>query len=112
MKLIKITALVLAAAMLCVASAVGAAVEASDYYGKQLEKLERMKQKTVSVSLEFRGDYTVKRSKLYAREITGLDSSGNYILGPWKLVSRETDVQASSDLTFDLPQTATFLFVR
>ena len=104
MKLTRIIALVLAAAILGIGLAASASAESTPYE-EAMERYERMKGDYINVCLDFQGMYTTKASKFYAREVTGVAEDGTFILGPWRCYSNHTNVVGSPDIYLNVPAT-------
>lgn len=96
MKLKKVIAFLLAAMMICMAAVFTASAESS-YRDEQLKKFKTMQHKTVHANICNGGLFNLKSSKLYAKEVTGVDDEGNFILGPWKRVYNESNVSSCTD---------------
>lgn len=57
-----------------------------DYYADQWVKWQDMMDNYIPYEFDNTGLYSIKSTKVYAREIVGLYDDGSYIIGPWKLV--------------------------
>ncbi len=104
MKITKIIALLLAAVVLSLSLASMAAAESTPYE-EAVRKYEEMKQETVKVSLAFDGLYSVKESKFYARQVTGVNPDGSFQLGSWVLINYTTGIGPASEYSFSLSGT-------
>ena len=90
MKLKKIIACLLSLTLLCTAMILPASAE-SDYRAAQLKRFQQMQSRKISVEIDHSGGYVMKSTKLYAREVVGVDEVGNFILGPWKCLDSGTN---------------------
>ena len=61
-----------------------------DFYADQWVKWQDMMESYITYQYDNMGIYSVKKTKLYAREIIGLYEDGSYIIGPWKIVYTNT----------------------
>ena len=86
MKFTKLIAVVLAAVMLCTLTITAASADSNPFFDQQTERFEQMKNSSIRVNIYDEGAFHLKASKFYAREVTGVNPDGSFIISPWKCV--------------------------
>ena len=77
----KLIAWIMTVALLCTALILISSSD-SDYREAQLERYRKMQERTIDVTIDHSGGYVLKSTKLYVREVVGVDDDDIFILGP------------------------------